>query len=374
MLAEVFPLGLCLVWGAAAGWQVGTAVLASLHARKGKHVDRPAEFPPVSIVIPTCDVSAIRPEVRRSLRELDYPEREILLCVNGKPSSSNRRYDSPLDEGTRLLHVVLREGENAKVVALAAGVGAARHDLLLLSDDNVVGTPMRLQEQLAYLDETVRVVSTSALGSAPATFWAEVDIALMNGHFARLHLAAAVLGHSFLLGKSLLLRKETLRALGGIEITGETCCEDADLSARIAAAGWRVALSHRPVIQIIGSRSFKETWQRHRRWLVCRRNHAPLAFAAELIASASVASAVAGVLLAMHAPFVSPVIGVLGTMALWLAIELVFVRFNGWHFSWQTPFAWLVREFGFPFLWLSALCARTVTWHGRKIPAVRRRA
>lgn len=374
MLAEVFPLGLCLVWCAAAGWQAGTAVLASLHARKGKHVEWPTEFPPVSIVIPTCDVSAIKPEVRRSLRELDYPEREILLCVNGKPSSSNRRYDSPLDEGTRLLHVVLREGENAKVVALATGISAARHDLLLLSDDNVVGTPMRIQEQLAYLNETVRVVSTSALGSAPATFWAEVDIALMNGHFARLHLAAAVLGHSFLLGKSLLLRKETLRALGGIKITGETCCEDADLSERIVAAGWRVALSHRPVIQVIGSRSFEETWQRHRRWLVCRRNHAPLAFAAELFASASVASVVAAVLLAMYAPFVSPAIGVLGTMAFWLAIELVFVRVNGWHFSWQTPFAWLVRELGFPFLWLSALCARTVTWHGRKIPAVRRRA
>jgi ceramide glucosyltransferase len=308
------------------------------------------------------------------LRELDYPEREILLCVNRKPSSSNHGSDPVLDGGARLLHVALREGENAKVAALATGVDAARHDLLLLSDDNVVGTPMRIQEQLAYLNETVRVVSTPVLGSAPATFWAEVDIALMNGHFARLHLAAAVLGHSFLLGKSLLLRKETLRALGGIEITGETCCEDADLSERIAAAGWRVALSHRPLIQVIGSRSFGETWQRHRRWLVCRRNHAPRAFAAELIASAPVASAVAGALLAMHAPFVSPAIGVLGTMTLWLAIELAFVRFNGWHFGWQTPFAWLARELGFPFLWLSALCARTVTWHGRKIPAVRRRA
>jgi ceramide glucosyltransferase len=374
MLADALALGLCIVWCIAAGWQAGTAVLASLHARKGKHVRCPTEFPPVSIVVPTSDALAIKPAVFRSLRELDYPELETVLCVSERASSSSRGYGIAIDPGMTLLHVVPREGENAKVAALAAGIRAARHDLLLLSDDNVVGTPIRIQEQLAYLSKTVRIVTTSALGSAPATFWAEVDIALMNGHFARLHLAVAVLGRSFLMGKSLLVGKETLRALGGIEVTGGTCCEDADLGERIAAAGWQVGLSHRPIVQIVGARGFKETWQRHRRWLVCRRNHAPLAFAAELLMSASVASAAAAVLVAMRAPAASPAVGALGTMALWLAIELAFIRFNGWHLSWQTPFAWLVREFGFPFLWLSALCARTVTWHDRKIPALRRRS
>jgi hypothetical protein len=52
---------------------------------------------------------------------------------------------------------------------------------------------------------------------------------------------------------------------------------------------------------------------------------------------------------------------------LWCAIDGVFaVRHR--YFSFMTPIAWLMREILFIPLWLSALFARTVRWHGRRVP------
>jgi hypothetical protein len=66
----------------------------------------------------------------------------------------------------------------------------------------------------------------------------------------------------------------------------------------------------------------------------------------------------------------APMTGALATAVLWCAIDCLFILAKRWHFGPLTPLAWFVRELIFLPLWASALFARTVQWHGRRVPVV----
>jgi hypothetical protein len=190
----------------------------------------------------------------------------------------------------------------------------------------------------------------------------------MNGQFARLHLAGDFLGMGGVLGKSILVRRADLARAGGVLPTGRDCCEDAALTRNFAAIGLRTVLGDRPVRQPIGRIGFSEVWGRHRRWLSCRRKYIPATFACEALFSAPVAC-VAGAA-SFGALALPPFAGAAATAAIWCAIDCLFILANRWHFGPLTPLAWLVRELIFLPLWISALFARTVRWHGRLVPVV----
>jgi hypothetical protein len=51
-------------------------------------------------------------------------------------------------------------------------------------------------------------------------------------------------------------------------------------------------------------------------------------------------------------------------------MDSVFVLTGRGGYSARTPLAWLLRESIFIPMWVSALFARTVRWHGRRVPVV----
>lgn len=353
-------------------WNVGTAIAALLQPRKGRHVGgRPEALPPISIIVPVRAPAPALPACARSLASLDYPDFEVILCAEDddvaaleltkQAASKYRRFtlcDSPVASTV-----------NPKAALLDAGIQKARHDLLLLSDDNVVSTSNRLRTLIAYRNAGYGLVSTCVLGSEAQNFWGDVDRAFMNGHFARLQCAGDSIGLSFATGKSMLLSRADLRRSGGIGSIGATGCEDAKLQRQLEAIGTRITLSHDRIMQPIGLRTFSEVWHRHLRWTMCRRQYAPLLFVGEAILSAPVASisgSVAGVGLGVgFAP------GFVASATVLMAIEWAFLRISGASPGWRFPAIWLTREVLSLPLWFAALRPRrTVVWRARALPTL----
>lgn len=360
------------LWTLAVGWLLGTwgaALLQPLKRSRRNGVAPSSSALPVSVIVPVSSPAPALPQCAASLAALDHPALEIILCCAETDPAAATAIEAAVQRHPALQSRVIAPAalNNPKSALLAAAVPLAAHDLLLLSDDNVVASPQRIAQHLAGRAAGHGLVSACALGEAAESFWGEVDAAFMNGQFARLQCAGDAVGLSFSTGKSMLVSRQDLLASGGFAPSGDTMCEDAVVQRQLVRAGQRVALTAEPVRQPIGRRSFGEVWHRHLRWATCRWQFAPLLFGLELITSAPVAVLAGGaVAAALGLGFLG---GAAGTAILFLGAEWTFLRLAGWPAGRAFPLAWAGRELLASALWLGALLPRRQTyWRNRPLP------
>jgi ceramide glucosyltransferase len=365
-----------LVWASSFLWLMGTVAAALMQPRKRRTAAAGGAATPVSIVVPTSSRDTPRTALERdkavaSLLELRHPRYEIIVCVDRGDADSVLVARLKRSYAHRLVTVASATEQvsaNAKVDAMITGVDLARHNVVLFSDDDIEVDAAHLDRLLAHLAEGVGLVSAAAVGTEPTNFWGELELAFMNGQFARLHLAGDFLGFSGALGKAMMIRRQDLPRICGLLSIGLDCCEDAALSRNVKKSGLRVALSDKPVLQPVRDQRFQDVFRRHRRWLSCRRKYLPVVFVAEAISSAAVASLAGGVVTAGIG--FGATIGVLATLGLWAAADSGFALLKRWPWRPHSILVWLVREIIFLPMWVAALLARTVTWHGRRVPVV----
>ena len=367
-----------LLWGASLLWLLGSMTCALLQPWKRRKSRSPAGVspgtPPVSIIVPTSAAETPRAERDRaeamgSLLALNQPDYEIILCVDRAEQGRDlaaRLLQSYRDRRVHIMAARQHASANAKIDAMEAAVGEARHELLLFSDDDVLVDGDHVLHLRQQMHGSVGLVSAAAIGIRPTNIWGYLELAFMNGQFARLHLAGDFLGFSGALGKTILVERGGLRRAGGLLPTGGDCCEDAALTRNFKAAGLRVVLSPVAVRQPILDQRFSDVWRRHVRWLGCRRKYLTTVFICEGLFSTPVAVA-AGAVAASQLSW-DPAAGAVGCLLVWCAADSLFTLLSGWHFGLRTPIAWLVREAIFLPMWIQALVTRAVTWHGRSVP------
>lgn len=370
------------LWMLAVMWHVGTLLLASVQPLRRRHAmarrdGEPALTTAVSVLVPVSSPAPALAACAASLADLVHSRLEVILCCaqDDGPAIAAIREQVRRHPSLQLRVVAPADLGNPKSALLQAALPLASHDLLLLSDDNVVSSRRRVDEHLALHEAGFGLVSACALGTAAESFWGEVDAAFMNGHFARLQCAGDALGLSFSTGKSMMVSRRALLAGGGFANAGDTMCEDAVVQRQLAAAGHRAVLAPTPVYQPIGRRAFDEVWHRHLRWATCRRRFAPALFALEMLTStpvAMLAGAVVAAKLPLGLPGVDGWVGAAATAVLLLGVERIFLGWAGWPVGRKFAFAWIVRELLAPALWLAALLPRrAIVWRRRSL-ALRR--
>ena len=363
-------LGILAIAAAAITWNAGTTIAALAQPRKRRQIAWPEVTPPISIIVPVRAPAPALTACAKSLALLDYPDFEIILCAEDDDADAielTQRTALEYEQFTACSSRISATA-NPKAALLDAGIQKARHDLLLLSDDNVVSPPNRLRTLVAYRNAGYGLVSNCVLGADARNFWGDVDRAFMNGHFARLQCAGDLIGLSFATGKSMFLSRADLQRSGGVGSIGATLCEDAELQRQLGAAGVRTALSHDRLLQPIGLRTFSEVWQRHLRWAMCRRQYAFLFFVGEALLSAPVASISAAIAGASLNVGFAP--GLAAAATTLMAIEWAFLRISGAAPGWRFPAFWLTREMLALPIWFAALSRRrTVIWRTRLMNA-----
>ena len=324
-------------------------------------------FPSVSVIVPVAGNAPALNACAEALGRLNYPCYEVMLCASEEDDQATLAIQAVVQLVPHLRPCVVTSLaiSNHKAALVAAAVPLAKNNLILLSDDNVVSTPERIQTHLAYRAAGYGLVSACVIGDRATNFWGAVDGAFMNGHFARLQRAGDAVGLSFSTGKSTLVSRAALALSGGYKAAGESVCEDAIVQRDLRAIGERVTLSHEVQHQPIGRRRAVEVWHRHLRWTRCRRRHAPLLFAFEFAMSAPItalSAAVAGS--AIGQPYVCGGAAVL----LLLIMEWTFLSIVGWPSSRGYPVVWVARELLAIALWFTALKSSEQTlWRGRSL-------
>jgi ceramide glucosyltransferase len=228
--------------------------------------------PPVSVLKPVRGVDFASHENYVSFCKQDYPEYEILFCVNdlndpAVPLIRNLMAEYP-KQSIRLLSDAAQIGSNRKVNNLALLAREAKHELLVQSDGDVRVGPNYLRELVAPFERAeTGVVSCFYRGITQPNVWAEIEaLGAATDFSAGVLVADWMEGVTFALGASVATTKTWLAKIGGYEALANVLADDYEIGNRVAKAGGRVMVSREVVATMYPALTFREFWEHQLRW------------------------------------------------------------------------------------------------------------
>jgi ceramide glucosyltransferase len=251
--------------------------------RVGKQSNR---RPPVSILKPVRGLDREAYENFASFCLLDYPEYEILFCVNeasdpAVPVIEELQRDFPQRQ-IRLLIGAPHHGASGKVNKLCRLVEEASYDLLVISDSDVRVEPSYLQDVTApFADRRVGAVTVFFRSLIAGSAGATLDAAGSSVEFAASALLSRRLeGVHFTLGATMATTKRIVREIGGFEALSNHYVDDYEVGKRITGLGYTVEFAATPVSMVYPRESLFQFLRHELRWTIGLRNVRPLGHAA----------------------------------------------------------------------------------------------
>jgi ceramide glucosyltransferase len=331
----------------------------------------PLHSPPASILKPLCGLDDGLLDNLASFARLDYPAYEVLLGLRTLDDAAWPVAHQAVRRWPGRFRVVLQRGEpgmNPKVNQLITLAREARHDLLVVSDSNVRVESGYLSGIAAALDdESVGLVTHPIAGMGEKRAGSVMDHLHLAGAIAPGVVAAKCLvGRDFVVGKSMALRRRDLERLGGFESVKDVLAEDWVMGVRVGRVlGKRVAVGHRPVLNVSVRRSVRDFASRYARWSVLQRQAVgPLAHGAQVLMNP--------VLLAVGAVLLDPGPASLGVAAVVCGAK---ATLDGLSARALRPPGFELRQlalvpvkdlvYGAAFAW--GVFRRDVTWRGNRL-------
>ncbi len=235
------------------GFQIW-AVRSTLHGiGKGKEifsVPVPLPLPGVSILKPLKGLDDNLFDNLESICIQDYPQYEVIFSLqdHNDPAFKVARKikDKYPDKDITIIVERCNAGLNPKVNNLIPAYKIAKFEHVLISDSNVMVNRNYLQDIVRHMeDPEVGLVSNIIKGTGGRTFGAI---------FENLHLNSFVMGSVCFLdkflkmpcvvGKSMLMRKQDIEAIGGFRAVKDVLAEDYLIGKKLHQRGKKVVLSN----------------------------------------------------------------------------------------------------------------------------------
>jgi len=329
----------------------------------------PARWPGVSVLKPLKGVDPALAENLESFFALDYPELELVFAVADADDPALGVAREVAARHPQVACVLLADarsvGPNPKVNNLANAARHARHDVLLISDSNVRVEPRYVKDLAARLEQpgvglaTNLVRGTAGRGAGGALETLQLATQVAGG----VALVQGVLCWPCVMGKSMMLRRSDVDTMGGWAFLGSHLAEDQVSAEEMHRMGRRIALSSRPVDNVVGRLAVPAAASRHLRWARIRRFICAPGYAGEALLCPVVMALVA-VLAAPSADTALAAGLVLVASSLLAAASetLLGVRRPAWHY----PVLELVRQLGVATLWPVPWGSDEVSWRGHR--------
>jgi hopene-associated glycosyltransferase HpnB len=203
--------------------------------------------PRVDVVVPARDEAATIMPVIASLLDQDYPEFSVILVDDNSS-------DGTAERAGRAVRLEVIRGRakppdwSGKMWALHQGVAAGAAPLLLFTDADIVHDPRHLSSLVARLEdprldmasEMVRLNCESLAERALVP--AFVYFFQMLYPFSRVNDASSRVAAAA--GGTVLIRREMLERIGGIEAIKGALIDDVSLARAVKRAGGRIFLGH----------------------------------------------------------------------------------------------------------------------------------
>jgi ceramide glucosyltransferase len=304
----------------------------------------------------------------RSAFHLDYPRYEIVFCAANAHDAAvplvRRLIAAHPHVAARLLIGNETISDNPKLNNVCKGWRAAAYDWIVMADSNVLMPRDYIERLLAAWRADTGVVSSPPAGGRPQGFWAELECAFLNTYQLRWQYTSAAIGLGFAQGKSMLYRRSQIDEAGGIRLLAAEAAEDAATTKVVRDLGLRVRLVDAPFEQPLGYRSAGEVCARQLRWAKLRQASFRQYYALEILSgSLGPLTAAAYVVAALGLPLGS----VVAFVATWYGAEAALARAAGWHLSFKSPAAWMLRDALLPLLWIGGWLGRGFVWRGNEM-------
>lgn len=353
---------------------VGSIATAIIAQRRGA-LPRTDGLPPVSIVRTLCERDNFLRQTLASTFAVSYPDYEILFCAaretDGAVETARSVIAANPGRNARLLVGEDRISSNPKLNNLAKGFAAARHDLLVFVDSNVLMPEDYLLQMIALWKADTGVVTAPPIGSHPDSFWAEMECSFLNTYQGRWQLFANLLGIGYAHGKNMMLRRSLIQGAGGIRALAVQPAEDAAVTKIARRAGLGIALSPKCFVQPLGTRSAREVWGRQVRWAKLRRRTFPIAFVAEPLSGSLVPLLAAGIVAGAAGADIPLVVGLMALA--WYGGEVLLARSLGWHLKPLSLVTLPLRDLMLPVIWIAAWASDVFEWGGQEISTTAKR-
>jgi ceramide glucosyltransferase len=349
---------------------LGANALMAWAARRQLTVSLPpaCELPPVSILKPLKGTDAGLAANLESIFRLAYPRYEVILGVADADDPAlavARRVAAAHPEVPSRLVADSREvGLNPKVNNLANLARYASHDVLLISDSNIRVRPGYLADLVTHLVRPgVGLVSSPFRAVAAGGTGGAIEALQLNtfvlGGVAALH---RLLGGVCVVGKSMLLRRTTLEAIGGFAFLARYLAEDQVCGEEVARRGLAISVSGHVIDNVLGTVSLRSAVGRHLRWARIRRRMSPAGYAGELLLQPVFLAAIA----AVADPGLATALLLAATVAARAAVDAAAERAAGV----RRPLAVYAllsaaRDLVVGAVWAVPLVSSTVRWRGR---------
>jgi ceramide glucosyltransferase len=248
------------------------------HLRGG--ASKPRLRPAISILKPLCGLDDQLAENLASFAALPYPDYEVILGVASADDPAYPIAERTVRRWPERFRLVIQRGAaglNPKVNQLIGLAAAARAEILVISDSNTRVPTAYLDEIAAHLDDpAVGLVTHPLAGESPSpspSCGARLDNLHLTATITPGFVAASALcGKTYVVGKSMAMRRADLEALGGFRTVKDVLAEDFVLGRLVLAQlGKRVVLGRSVVACISERRSPAAFAARYARWSVMQR-------------------------------------------------------------------------------------------------------
>jgi ceramide glucosyltransferase len=179
-------------------------------------------------------------------------------------------------------------GTNRKVSNLINLAAKARHDVLVLSDSDIIVEPDYLKNIVGVLDQPgVGLVTCLYRGVAARGPWARLAAAAINHHFLPAVLFGLRLGLTKpCFGSTIALRATTLAMIGGFNSVADQLADDYALGEMVRRVGLTVAIPSLTVVHACTHRTASDLFHHELRWARTIRFVDPLGFIGSVVTHA----------------------------------------------------------------------------------------
>src|SRR5277367_2791734 len=208
----------------------------------------PAFVPPVSILKPFRGVDPDAWENLSSFCRLDYPDYEIVLCIDPKDEviqSVIARLTREFPERKiRVLYGSGRAAVNDKVAKLSRLVSEAAHEVVVISDSDVRVRPDYLRHVTAPLrDPKVGAVTCLYVSTHEHTFLQKLQsIGMICDFYPGILVARQLDGVKFAFGQTIVTTRKHLAGFGGYTAIENRPADDLLVGRLVAEQGFEVEL------------------------------------------------------------------------------------------------------------------------------------
>ncbi|MGB7553235.1 MAG: glycosyltransferase [Candidatus Korobacteraceae bacterium] len=323
--------------------------------------------PPISCLKPIKGLDPEAYENYASFCRQDYPEYEILFCVDpgdpALPILEKLVKDFP-ERRIRLLFGSGRAAINDKIGRLVRLVNEAEHDLLVITDGDIRVGPDYLRAVAApFRDPKVGGATCIYASTKETTVVQELQsIGMISDFFAGIFVAWQLDGIKFTFGQTIVTRRQNIAAFGGYEAIDNRPADDLRVGRLISDLGYEVKLLPYVVQSVADFASLSDLFYKRVRWMTVMRLMRPWGHFGLIFTWGLPWALVA---IATH-PSTGIVLGYLGTYAIlrvamtWL-IGIWGMKQPGlWKKMFLIP-AWDAMAF---VIWLISFGRKSIRWRG----------